>query len=484
MVQWATGSGMPNGNSVASSGQSNAADSPAHPPANSNTTADHPQQQSQQQLVNQQQEAKPVQYNKLQPKINLGMSKADMALMNKKLETMDKNDYGSYSPRAQRKKSKYAEIDGSESESEDEDKKKKSKFFKHTEKERDDDRRKRREERQHQRENDDDYQPEEGGSRKRHHSSDNETESNWLKRRKKEEEESTEQKPQDLDNYVPKKVFRKIERKFVTRTQKIDPDTIMESSNYQKFNRTLENIFDAVEEVNIKELEENEDGNIPPEILIGRYQAHDLAAEAAKLKSLDAMDNVPVSKLVKLLNIMQWTIKDGSVVTPLAAQDDDEDEDNSLFLDVAIERVNRAADVSLCALQIMTSKNMNKRVFIDDVIDKIVLYTRFQLQNTIYPSYDPVYKEMSKHKEGYTGSMKKKRHHGSVVRDKTITKLYSKCNEIMNLIADLMKVQLMTDTTVLHLSTLGVAPFFVENVSELQLNALKLVTGEIFYKLT
>jgi len=139
--------------------------------------------------------------------------------------------------------------------------------------------------------------------------------------------------------------------------------------------------------------------------------------------------------------------------------------------------VSRAADVALCAMYIMTSKNMNKRVYIDDVIDKIVLYCRFQLQNTIYPSYDPVYKEMSKHKEGYTGSMKKKRNQGGPVRDKNITKLYSKCNEIMNMLSDLLKVQLLTDTTVLHLSTLGVAPFFVEHVSELQLNALKLVTG-------
>ena len=46
----------------------------------------------------------------------------------------------------------------------------------------------------------------------------------------------------------------------------------------------------------------------------------------------------------------------------------------------------------MTAMYIMTSKNMNKRVYIDDVIDKISLFVRFQLQNTIYPSYDPVYR--------------------------------------------------------------------------------------------
>ena len=36
-----------------------------------------------------------------------------------------------------------------------------------------------------------------------------------------------------------------------------------------------------------------------------------------------------------------------------------------------------------------------------------------QLANTIYPSYDPIYKEISKSKTGYVGSMKKKRTYAS-----------------------------------------------------------------------
>ena len=54
--------------------------------------------------------------------------------------------------------------------------------------------------------------------------------------------------------------------------------------------------------------------------------------------------------------------------------------------------MSRAADCAMCAMLIMTSKNMNKRVYIDDVIDKVTQFVRFQLQNTIYPSYDPVYR--------------------------------------------------------------------------------------------
>ena len=207
--------------------------------------------------------------------------------------------------------------------------------------------------------------------------------------------------------------------------------------------------------MNLKELEDEEGGEIPPEILLPKYQAADLSSEAAKLKSLEAMDAVPVERLVKLLNILQWSVRDGSLVSPLVGVDEDDNDDDKLFVELATERVNRAADCALTAMYIMTSKNMNKRVYIDDVIDKITLFVRFQLQNTVYPSYDPVYREMSRHKEGYTGSMKKKRNNAHTVRDKKITHLYGRCHEIVSLLSELLQFQLLTDTTVLHLSTLG-----------------------------
>ena len=42
---------------------------------------------------------------------------------------------------------------------------------------------------------------------------------------------------------------------------------------------------------------------------------------------------------------------------------------------------------------------------------------------------------------------------------------------------DMVKLTKLSDTTVLHISTIGVAPFFVESIPELQLAALKLVTN-------
>jgi cohesin loading factor subunit SCC2 len=74
------------------------------------------------------------------------------------------------------------------------------------------------------------------------------------------------------------------------------------------------------------------------------------------------------------------------------------------------------------------------------------------------------------------GSGRKKRAHAKEVREKSILTLYNKLHELVGLLAELLNIQVLTDTAVLHASSMGVAPFFVESVSELQLSALKLVT--------
>jgi cohesin loading factor subunit SCC2 len=81
-------------------------------------------------------------------------------------------------------------------------------------------------------------------------------------------------------------------------------------------------------------------------------------------------------------------------------QDDDEDE-IKMWMELTMERVMRAADASLTSLYIMTSPNMPKRIYLEDIIDRIVIFTKYQLQNTIYPSFDPVYRVDPKKGEYY-----------------------------------------------------------------------------------
>jgi len=135
--------------------------------------------------------------------------------------------------------------------------------------------------------------------------------------------------------------------------------------------------------------------------------------------------------------------------------------------------VLRAVEAALAALHILTSQNMPKRAYLEDVIERIVQLARFQLQHSIYPAYDPVYRTEKKDTITSGSSAKKKRAHVREVRDKTVLLVYHKLVALVGLMAELLSVQTLTDTAVLHLSTVGVAPFFVENISELQLSALK-----------
>ncbi len=51
--------------------------------------------------------------------------------------------------------------------------------------------------------------------------------------------------------------------------------------------------------------------------------------------------------------------------------------------------------------------------------------------------------------------------------------VYHKLVVLVSSMAELLTVQTLTDTAVIHLSTVGVASLFVENISELQLSALR-----------
>lgn len=57
-----------------------------------------------------------------------------------------------------------------------------------------------------------------------------------------------------------------------------------------------------------------------------------------------------------------------------------------------MESISRGVFSSLTSLHILTSSNMPKRVYLEDLIDRVVIFTKFQLQNTIYPMFDPVYR--------------------------------------------------------------------------------------------
>uniref|UniRef100_A0A8C2ZGU9 Nipped-B protein n=1 Tax=Cyclopterus lumpus TaxID=8103 RepID=A0A8C2ZGU9_CYCLU len=238
----------------------------------------------------------------------------------------------------------------------------------------------------------------------------------------------------------------------------------MDSSTFKRFTANMDSILESLDDVDLTATDEDE---IPEELLLGKHQLSELGNDSAKMKAMCCS----TKKLVKMLNILEKNIQDSVKLSTLMNHENDSMDEERLWRDLIMERVAKSADACLTALHIMTSPHMPKAVYIEDVIERVLQYTKFHLQNSLYPQYDPVYRKGGMH------TSKSKRAKISTHKQKVVVMLYDKVCDILSNMSELLEIQLLTDTTILQVSTLGITPFFVENVSELQLCAITLVTA-------
>uniref|UniRef100_A0AAX7TYU8 Nipped-B protein n=1 Tax=Astatotilapia calliptera TaxID=8154 RepID=A0AAX7TYU8_ASTCA len=248
---------------------------------------------------------------------------------------------------------------------------------------------------------------------------------------------------------------------------------MMDSSTFKRFASNIDSVLENLEDVDLTAA--GNDDEIPQELLLGKQQLSELGSDSAKIKAMGISNKFSSSKLVKFLNILERNIQDSVKLSTLMNHGNDSMDEERLWRNLIMERVTKSADACLTALNIMTSPHMPKAVYIEDVIERVLQYTKFHLQNSLYPQYDPVYR-VDPHGGGMHTS-KSKRAKCSTHKQKVVVLLYNKVCDIISSISELLEIQLLTDTTILQVSTLGITPFFVENVSELQLCAITLVTA-------
>uniref|UniRef100_A0A671SBE5 Nipped-B protein n=1 Tax=Sinocyclocheilus anshuiensis TaxID=1608454 RepID=A0A671SBE5_9TELE len=278
--------------------------------------------------------------------------------------------------------------------------------------------------------------------------------------------------PPSLSDLARKLKKKEKQKKRKAYEPKLTEDEMMDSSTFKRFSTSVDNILENLEDVDLTSLDDDE---IPQELLLGKHQLSELNSESAKIKAMGIMHKIPSDKMVKVQSILEKNIQDGAKLSTLMNHDNDRDDEERLWRDLIMERVTKSADACLMALNIMTSARMPKAVYIEDVIERVVQYAKFHLQNTLYPQYDPVYR-VDPHGGG-TLSSKAKRAKCSTHKQRVAVMLYNKVCDIISNLSELLEIQLLTDTTILQVSSLGITPFFVENVSELQLCAIKLVTA-------
>ncbi|CAK6973832.1 nipped-B-like protein A isoform X3 [Scomber scombrus] len=280
--------------------------------------------------------------------------------------------------------------------------------------------------------------------------------------------------PPSMSEVARKMKMKEKQKKRKAYEPKLTHEELMDSSTFKRFLASIDNILENLEDVDFTAMAADDD-EIPEEFLLGKHQLNELGSESAKIKAMGISSRIPADKLVKLLNILEKNIQDGSKLSTLMNHDHDAEDEEKLWRDLIMERVTKSADACLTALNIMTSLHMPKAVYIEDVIERVLQYTKFHLQNTLYPQYDPVYR-VGPHGGGLLSS-KAKRAKCSTHKQRVIVMLYNKVCDIVSNISELLEIQLLTDTTILQVSSMGITPFFVENVSELQLCAIKLVTA-------
>uniref|UniRef100_A0A3B3WE17 Nipped-B protein n=1 Tax=Poecilia mexicana TaxID=48701 RepID=A0A3B3WE17_9TELE len=278
--------------------------------------------------------------------------------------------------------------------------------------------------------------------------------------------------PPSMSEIARKMKMKEKQKKRKAYEPKLTQEELMDSSTFKRFLASIDNILENLEDVDFTTMDDDE---IPQELLLGKHQLNELGSESAKIKAMGITSKIPSDKLVKLLNILEKNIQDGAKLSTLLNHDHDAESEERLWRDLIMERVTKSADACLTALNIMTSTHMPKAVYIEDVIERVLQYTKFHLQNTLYPQYDPVYR-VDPHGGGMLSS-KAKRAKCSTHKQRVIVMLYNKVCDIVSNISELLEIQLLTDTTILQVSSMGITPFFVENVSELQLCAIKLVTA-------
>ncbi|XP_029115447.1 nipped-B-like protein A isoform X1 [Scleropages formosus] len=279
--------------------------------------------------------------------------------------------------------------------------------------------------------------------------------------------------PPNLSDLARKMKKKEKQKKRKAYEPKLTPEEMMDSSTFKRFSASIDNILESLEDMDFTALADDEE--IPQELLLGKHQLSELGSESAKIKAMNVTCRLSSDKLVKVLNILEKNIQDGAKLSTLINHDNDTEDEERLWRDLIMERVTKSADACLTALHIMTSAHMPKAVYIEDVIERVLQFTKFHLQNTLYPQYDPVYR-VDPHGGGVLSS-KAKRAKCSTHKQRVIVMLYNKVCDIVSNISELLDIQLLTDTTILQVSSMGITPFFVEDVSELQLCAIKLVTA-------
>lgn len=226
---------------------------------------------------------------------------------------------------------------------------------------------------------------------------------------------------------------------------------------------------------------EEEQDEIDPDFRIDLTVLEDLRRDSTCIRSNNALQAISADRLIKLVAVLDRNIRDAISAdnTRLLVPCEDEVEvGDVLEKEICEERVKRASDAAVVALNIMSAHKMHKQVILEDVIDRSIGLARLLLIHLIYPSSDSVFKSANTRKKDRAQEETRRRKKiGVCTRDKFTEYIYKRVTEAVGLLATLVKTDSMTDTSVHNIASVALTPFFVANVGSLQVSAMLLASN-------
>jgi hypothetical protein len=219
---------------------------------------------------------------------------------------------------------------------------------------------------------------------------DNDSEHQPLKKRiRRTNDNSLTNNPIDVMSALNKKTRDRLARKALD----IDADP-QENTYYQRFIQLLD-IFNDDYERHHEQLELTPDDHYL-DLLLSDHTLDEMAILSEKLKLSTYMSRIDRMKLKRLLEILSLRIKQGIAISPILKHDiNDEqtdEEEERVWRDLVFERLTMCANACEISLNIMTTDNMPKEILIEHVIEHTALFIKAQLAKTIFPEYDPLYR--------------------------------------------------------------------------------------------
>ncbi|TMS34199.1 hypothetical protein L596_001836 [Steinernema carpocapsae] len=252
-------------------------------------------------------------------------------------------------------------------------------------------------------------------------------------------------------------------------------DLMAQNDSLQRFGTFIDNIFDNIEDVETY-IALDDEAEIPQELLLDRTTLESLRLEAQKLKSWKSVHKIQPDRLMKLLTILERNIReiinaDGSqaMYMPIEGVEDESDE---AYRELYNEKVLRTADAACIALLILTSPKMPKQVFVEDTIDRSVQLFKHFVQHVVIPAYDVGHSAANKSKREVKKSRLMSDNRNYVVRT-----VYARVCDLSGCFAELVKFEGVSESAVIQLISACAPIFFVDNVGELQIQSIKVLTA-------